>query len=131
MSKIEYRGTLVCSINVSDLDQSVRWYREGLGFEEIYRMDDYGWCEMRSPVGGVTIGLQRAESGFGPGGATLSFTVADIEAARKHLQATGARFDGDIVVIPGEDGVRLANFFDPDGNPLTLAEPNQPAQASE
>jgi len=37
MSKIEYRGTLVCSINVSDLDRSVRWYRDGLGFEEIYR----------------------------------------------------------------------------------------------
>jgi CreA protein len=122
MSKIEYRGTLVCSINVSDLDRSVRWYREGLGFEEIYRMDDYGWCEMRSPIDGVTIGLQRTESGFGPGGATLSFTVADIEAARKHLQSTGARFEG-------EDGVRLANFFDPDGNPLTLAEPNQPAHA--
>jgi catechol 2,3-dioxygenase-like lactoylglutathione lyase family enzyme len=59
MSKIEYRGTLVCSINVPDLDRSVRWYRDGLGFEEIYRMDD-----------------------------------------------------------------------DPDGNPLTLAEPNQRAQAS-
>jgi catechol 2,3-dioxygenase-like lactoylglutathione lyase family enzyme len=38
MSKIEYRGTLVCSINVSDLDRSVRWYRDGLGFEEIYRL---------------------------------------------------------------------------------------------
>ena len=53
MSKIEYRGTLVCSINVSDLDRSVRWYRDGLGFEEIYRMEDYGWCEMRSPIDGV------------------------------------------------------------------------------
>ena len=52
-----------------------------------------------------------------------------MEAARKHLQSAGAQFDGEIVVIPGEDGVRLANFFDPDGNPLTLAEPNQPAQA--
>ena len=56
MSKIGYRGTLVCSINVSDLDRSVR---------------------------------------------------------------------------PGEDGVRLANLFEPDGNPLTLAEPNQPTQAGQ
>jgi hypothetical protein len=32
-------------------------------------------------------------------------------------------------VIPGEDGVRVANSFDPDGNPLTLAQPNQPASA--
>jgi CreA protein len=130
VSKIEYGGTLVCSINVSDLDRSVRWYERGLGFEEIYRMNDYGWCEMRSPVDGVTIGLQRTESGFGPRGATLAFRVEDIEAAREHLQSIGARFDGDIVVIPGEDGVRLANFFDSDGNPLTLAEPNQRTQAS-
>lgn len=88
-------------------------------------MSDYGWCEMRSPVDGVTIGLQRAESGFGPGGATLAFRVADIEAAREQLQSTGARFGGDTVVIRGEAGVRLANFFDPDGNPLTLAEPSR------
>jgi hypothetical protein len=26
MGEIEYRGTLVCSINVSDLDRSVSWY---------------------------------------------------------------------------------------------------------
>jgi len=130
MSRIEYRGTLVCSINVSDLDRSVRWYRDGLGFEEVYRMDDYGWCEMSSPIHGVTIGLQQVESGFGPGGATLSFTVADVEAAREHLLSRGARFDGEIVVIPGDEGVKLANFFDPDGNPLTLAQPNQPAHAS-
>ncbi len=91
-------------------------------------MDDYGWCEMRSPIDAVTIGLQRAESGFGPGGATLSFTVADIEAARKHLQSAGTHFDGDLVVIPGDDGVRLANLFDPDGNPLALAEPNRRAK---
>lgn len=94
-------------------------------------MAEYGWCEMRSPVDGVTIGLQRAESGFGPGGATLSFTVSDVEVARNHLESMGARFDGDIVVIPGDNGVKLVNFFDPDGNPLTLAQPNQPAQTAQ
>ena len=122
LTKIDYQGTLVCSINVSDLDRSVAWYREGLGFEEIYRMPEWGWCEMRSPVDGVTLGLQQADSGFGPGGATLAFAVGDVEAARRHLESLGARFEGDIVVIPGDNGVKLANFFDPDGNPLTLAE---------
>lgn len=126
LTKIDYQGTLVCSINVSDLDRSVTWYRDGLGFEEIYRMPGWGWCEMRSPVDGVTLGLQQAEAGFGPGGATLAFAVADVEAARRHLEAVGARFEGDIVVIPGDNGVKLANFFDPDGNPLTLAESTRP-----
>jgi len=36
MGRIEYRGTLVRSINVSDLDRSVWWYQEGLRFEEIH-----------------------------------------------------------------------------------------------
>ena len=128
-AKISYQGALVCSINVSDLDRSIAWYRDGLGFEEIYRMADYGWCEMRSPVEGVTIGLQQSESGFGPGGATLAFRVADVAAARKHMESIGTKFDGDIVVIPGDDGVKLANFFDPDGNALTFAEPNRPVEA--
>jgi catechol 2,3-dioxygenase-like lactoylglutathione lyase family enzyme len=127
-TRINFQGTLVCSIGVSDLDRSIGWYRDVLGLEEIYRMAEYGWCEMRSPVDGVTIGLQRAESGYGPGGATLSFAVSDVEAARKHLETLGAKFDGDIVVIPGDEGVKLLNFFDPDGNPLTLAQPNQPAK---
>ena len=132
-AKIHYQGSLVCSINVSDLDRSIAWYRDGLGFEVIYRMADYGWCEMRSPVEGVTLGLQQAEAGFGAeGGATLAFSVSDVDAARKHLESMGARFDGDTVVIPGENGVRLANFFDPDGNPLTLAQrmPRPAARAS-
>ena len=34
MSKIEFRGTLLCSINVSDLDRSVRRYRDPLTLAE-------------------------------------------------------------------------------------------------
>ena len=129
-SKIDYQGSLVCSINVSDLDRSIAWYRDTLGFEEIYRMPEYGWCEMRSPVDGVTIGLQRTDMGTASGGAALSFRVSDVEGARHHLESHGAKMDGDIVVIPGDHGVKLANFFDPDGNPFTLAEPNQTAKTA-
>jgi catechol 2,3-dioxygenase-like lactoylglutathione lyase family enzyme len=123
---IEYGGTLVCSLNVSNLERSIAWYRDGLGFTEIYRMPEYGWCELRSPIPNVSVGLQQVDTGFGEGGATLSFTVADVAEARRHLESLGARFKGDTVVIPGDNGVKLANFLDPDGNPLTLAQPNRP-----
>ena len=40
-SPIEYEpGNLTISVNVSDLERSVAWYREALGFEVEYRMDD-------------------------------------------------------------------------------------------
>ena len=54
------------------------------------------------------------------GGATLTFTVSDIDAARGYLEEQGVRFDGDTHQV--EDMVRLATFYDPDGNALMLAQ---------
>ena len=56
----------------------------------------------------------------GSGGATLTFGVTDIEAAKAVLDAEGIRQDGDIVEIPGL--VRLLTFFDPDDNALMFYE---------
>ena len=50
------------------------------------------------------------------GGQTPTFGVSDIERARKILEDRGAKFDGDTIEIP--DMVKLATFYDPDGNPL-------------
>jgi hypothetical protein len=46
--------------------------------------------------------------------------VKDIQAARAHLESNGVRFDGDTYEIQGM--VKLATFYDPDGNPWMLAE---------
>ncbi len=40
--------------------------------------------------------------------------VKDIAQARAGLEGKGVKFDGDAVEIPGM--VKLATFFDPDGN---------------
>lgn len=57
---IEYRTQdLTISVNVSDLEQAIRWYGETLGFEVEYRMDDIGWAELKTPFGAVNIGLAR------------------------------------------------------------------------
>jgi predicted enzyme related to lactoylglutathione lyase len=43
--------------------------------------------------------------------------VDDVEAARAELEAKGVEFDGETF----DTGVcHMANFTDPDGNPLTL-----------
>ncbi len=58
------------------------------------------------------------------GGTTPVFGVRDLAAARSHLESNGVRFDGETQVIP--EMVKLATFYDPDGNPPMLAESNMP-----
>lgn len=112
---IAYDGGLTVSMPVSDLDTSIDWYRKVLGFELAYRMDDIGWCEVVSPVANVNVGLSVVEKP-NPGGATPTFGVKDINAARKVLEDNGVRIDGDVVTI--ENMVSLLTFYDADDNAL-------------
>ena len=114
-SGIRYDGGLTLSLPVSDLDQAINWYQEKLGFSLDYRMDDLGWCEMSSPVDRVNVGLSVVEKP-NPGGATPTFGVEDMQAAKQSLEAMGVRLDGDIMTI--EDMVSLLTFYDQDDNSL-------------
>lgn len=112
-----YNGGLTLSMSVSDLQRSVAWYRDVLGFKVQYVMDEMGWCELTTGTGGVNVGLSQVES---PkiGGPTPTWGVNDIDAARATLESKGVRFDGPTREIEGM--VKLAGFFDPDGNSLML-----------
>lgn len=112
---IKFNGGLTISTPVSDLDQAIDWYKKVLGFELQYRMDDIGWCEVVSPVANVTVGLSVVEKP-NPGGATPTFGVKDINAARASLEANGVRIDGDIMTI--DKLVSLLTFYDVDDNAL-------------
>ena len=113
---IEYDGGLTCALGVSELDRSIGWYEKVLGFKLLYKADDIAWCELSTGVGRVNVGLSERREGGGSGGATLTFGVTDLEAAKSVLDANAVRQDGDIVEIPGL--VRLLTFFDPDDNAL-------------
>jgi catechol 2,3-dioxygenase-like lactoylglutathione lyase family enzyme len=115
----EYDRQLVISVNVSNFDEAVAWYREALGFEVLYRLDKFGWGEVRTPWGGVTIGLSQSEE-LKQGGTVPTFGVKDIAAARAHLESLGTEFDGDTYEIEGM--VKLCMFYDPDGNSYMLAQ---------
>lgn len=117
---MRYRPVLTCDIPVRNYKESMRWYIEVLGLELDYEVPDIGWCELRTAIPGVSIGLsQKAQPSVG-GGPVLVFSVEDIDAARAHLEATRARFDGPTHTIEGL--VRLATFRDPDGHALMLAQ---------
>ena len=117
-SPLGFNGGLTASLEVSDLDKSIRWYEDVLGFKALYRLDEMGWAEVATEVARVNVGLSVVESPKVQGGATLTFGVNDIDAARKLLEKRDVRFDGDTVTIP--DMVKLATFYDPDGNKLML-----------
>ncbi len=113
---IDYDGGLTCSMGVSDLDRSIAWYRDVLGFTLLYRVEEIAWCELKTGVARVNVGLGVREEAGGSGGATLTFGVTDIEAAKAVLDSHGVRQDGPIRDIPNM--VRLLTFFDPDDNAL-------------
>lgn len=112
---IKYDGGLTVGLPVANLDTAIDWYQRVLGFELLYKMDDIGWSELVSPVDRVNVGLSAVETP-NPGGATPTFGVHDIEAARQILEKHGVRLDGDIMTI--DNMVRLQTFYDPDNNAL-------------
>ncbi|RNC96728.1 MAG: VOC family protein [Oricola sp.] len=111
--------TITIAISVRDRHASAKWYGEMLGFEPLYHADDVGWSELTTFSKGVTLGLgEQAEPA--PGNSVPVFGVADIQTARRNLEAVGVAFDGETIEIEGM--VRTATFYDPDGNALMLAE---------
>ncbi|HMO74040.1 MAG TPA: VOC family protein [Sphingopyxis sp.] len=111
---------LTCSMGVADMTASIAWYERVMLCKLLYRADEIGWCELATPMAGVNIGLSQVETVAQGGGATNVFEVADIDAAKAHLDAEGVRQDGDIRHIPGL--VKLITFYDPDGNAFMFSQ---------
>jgi catechol 2,3-dioxygenase-like lactoylglutathione lyase family enzyme len=122
---IDYDGGLTCALSVSDIDRSIAWYKNVLGFDLLYKVDAMAWCELATGVERVNIGLGENLERTGRGGATLTFGVKDMDAAKAAILAKGVRLDGDVTDVP--DMVRLLTFFDPDDNALMFYQNLQPA----
>jgi len=117
---LEIGSELTCSMGVTDMAASIAWYERVMGCTLLYRADEIGWCELATPMAGVNIGLSEVESVVRGGGATNVFEVADIDAAKAHLDVQEVRQDGDIQHVPGL--VRLITFYDPDGNAFMFSQ---------
>ena len=118
--ELGFDGGLTCALGVRDLHASIAWYRDVLGFELLYEAGEMGWCELQTPVHRVNVGLSQLENPEVRGGTTLTFGVQDVDQARARLTQRDVKFDGETQTIPGM--VKLATFFDPDGNKLMLYE---------
>jgi predicted enzyme related to lactoylglutathione lyase len=116
---------LTCSIQVADLDQSIKWYSDVLGFKLLYKVDEIAWAELATEIKGVNIGLGQVEKPAKLSGTKLTFGVKNVDASRKLLEQKKVRFDGPTQEIPGM--VKLATFFDPTGNALMFYQDLQKA----
>lgn len=122
MGEIGWVGRGTGALAVTDLAASVSWYQRVLGCEITRNPEGFGWCELSTPIPGLSVGLQEVSEFQGAvGGATLMFEVEDVAAARAELEAREVRFEGETFTIPGV--VSMATFFDPTGNALKIFQP--------
>ena len=83
MPGFEYDRTITLSTPVGNLENSIAWFRDMLGFEEVFKVPEAGWAEVSTSADGVSIGLEAGGDAEGRGTAPV-FGVVDIDAARSN-----------------------------------------------
>ena len=115
-------------IMVTDMKRSLHFYRDILGFR--VRFESEFWTEFDTE--GTTLALHggarpspeaaSAKEEKLAGTVAIGLNVSNLEGTVRMLKGQGVRFVMEPTVREGE-GIRLAVFVDPDGLPISLAEP--------
>lgn len=117
------------AIKVTDLDRSLDFYRDRLGFPEMLRLKhDNGetWLVYLRITDDQYLEIfPGAENDRAPGWDAngvnhLCFTIEDLDGTTERIKATGIALTSEIK--PGLDGNRQAWIEDPDGNRIELME---------
>lgn len=119
MPTITPDNTITIALSVTDRAASAAWYKKHLGFEQLISIDEAGWTELSTNTPGVTLGLGDAQE-VTAGNTMPVFGVDDFNKSKQALEKAGVKFDGDTIEVEGM--VKVAAFFDPDGNGLMIAE---------
>ena len=135
------------SFTVSDMEQSLDFYRGALGFEVLNdRTVEGSFAETVTTLKGVRMRIVHL-SGYGQGleliqylaaagqseaprtcdtgSAHLCYVVDDIEAEIARLSALGVRFLSKVMMVEGgpNAGNQMVYFLDPDGIPMEFTQP--------
>ncbi len=116
----------VVVLPVSDLDRSIAFYRDQIGFhlDHDTRNEHMHVAQLTPPGSGcsIVIGDLPAQSEMTPGSMRgLQLVVADAAAARAELVGHGVAA-GEITVFDERDGGTFFGFNDPDGNSWAVQE---------
>ncbi len=109
---------------VSDIDASVAFYRDKVGFHLDHdTTNEFMHVVQLTPRGSgcsIVIGDLPAQREMAPGSMRgLQLVVADAQAARQELLDRGVEV-GEITVLDERDGGTFFGFSDPDGNTWTV-----------
>jgi len=100
---------------VRDLDQARAFYRDTLGFDEVFVDFDAGWSRLTH--GDMEIALATGEPDENGGVAAVD--VEDVKGDAERLREAGVEV-GVVFELHGQ--MRLVDVFDPDGNRIQLAQ---------
>jgi len=120
---------------VGDLEKSMAFYRDILGFKEFWRgtganAKTLSWVNMKVPDGDDYLEFMLYSSLPDPGSRGtknhMSLMVPDAEKAVAELQKRAAKtgYDKEIKIQVGVNRKRQVNLYDPDGTRVELMEPN-------
>ena len=108
-------------IPVTDFARATAFYRDVLGLEEQFAVEQYGWAQYST--GPVSLCLYVVGMGGGngkPGGDVgVQLRVSDAKAAHAIVTSRGGKV-GKLEI--GDDGTVAFDIYDPDGNKVSVAQ---------
>ena len=104
---------------VRDLERGRAFYRDVLGFEEVFVEADEGWSQLRH--GGMEIAVADGDPAESTGVAHVD--VPDVKSDAERLRADGVQV-GVVFELHGQ--IRIVDVFDPEGNRIQLAQSLSP-----
>ncbi|HEU4913346.1 MAG TPA: VOC family protein [Actinomycetes bacterium] len=109
-------------ISVSDVDESVRWYRDVLGLSHLFTVP--GQPMAFFDAGGVRLYLGEPENERFRSRPVVYYRVEDVERSFAEVAGRGAEIVSAPQVVHRDDGTELWVAFvaDPDGTPVALME---------
>ncbi|MBP3043645.1 VOC family protein [Arthrobacter jiangjiafuii] len=116
----------VVVLPVSDLDRSISFYRDQVGFDLDHHTvtDQMEFAQLTPPGSGcsIVIGTLPSQQQMSPGSMHgMQLVVSDARAAREELVARGVEAS-EVNVIDPRDGGTFFGFTDPDGNSWAVQE---------
>jgi len=113
-------------IGVSNMEQSVGFYKDTLGMPLKYKTNE--WTEFETGATTLALHLSKpriasttAQRELVAGTSSIGFNVTDVEKTYQELKSKNVRFVMEQKMREGE-GIKLAVFLDPDDMEISIAE---------